>query len=153
MQINADNSPNRLVKTYKVMPRSQNSHAYVNAGFNFLFQSAGSNELIVETSIIVFGGLSTKFVHAELTEKFLVGKSLKDDRVLTEAFEILNKELVIDDEDHVLSSKAYRRSLALSLLYKFVLYANKDDLSESLKSSTLDLFDCRQISCGVQELV
>ena len=47
---------------------------------------------------MVFGGLSKDFIHAERTESFLNGKVFNDMNVLTQAFQILSNELVVDDD-------------------------------------------------------
>jgi xanthine dehydrogenase/oxidase len=98
---------------------------------------------------MVFGGLSKDFIHAERTESFLNGKVLNDMNVLTQAFQMLSNELVIDD-DPVLASVDYRRSLALSLFYKFILYANDKFVSSRYKSGKDSVIDMRPISSGHQ---
>ena len=98
---------------------------------------------------IVFGGLSKNFIHAEKTESFLIGKVMNDVNVLTQAFQILSNELVIDD-DPVLASVDYRRSLALSLFYKFILYINDKNVGARYKSAKDSIIDLRPISSGQQ---
>ena len=77
------------------------------------------------------------------------GKVLNDINVLTQAFQILSNELVIDD-DPVLASVDYRRSLALSLFYKFILYVNDKYVGTRYKSATESIIDMRPISSGQQ---
>ena len=137
-----------IIKTYKIMPRSQNSHAYVNAGFNFKF--ANESSFVVQSCSIVFGGISASLVHATSTEKFLLNKSLDDEAVMSEAFRVLYDELNPDDEP-VLSSVEYRKSLAVSLLYKFALFVNQKKLSPRFKSSFLNLNEQRPISSGSRD--
>ncbi len=50
-----------------------------------------------------------------------------------------------------MSSVEYRLSLTTSLLYKFILYVNQNNLSDRLKSSFYNLIDQRPISTGKQE--
>lgn len=97
------------------MPRAQNSHAYVNAGFLLEFKNG-----IINSARICFGGISPEFVHAAQTEKLLVGKSLYDNETLQNALQSLTAEM---NPDWVLpdASPEYRKSLAAALLYKFVL--------------------------------
>jgi xanthine dehydrogenase/oxidase len=57
--------------SFKVMPRAQNAHAYVNAAF-LLELNDQKNAIVL--SRICFGGIDPNFVHAEKTEIFLVGK-------------------------------------------------------------------------------
>ncbi len=84
---------NTIIKSYKVMPRSQNSRAYVNCAFNFQFNP---NTLTVKGCSMVFGGLSGDFVHANQSEKFLINKSLDDQNTIDECFQILKLELKVD---------------------------------------------------------
>lgn len=63
----AINPRGNYFQTFKIMPRSQNAHAYVNAAFRLTLNSA--NQVI--NSTIVFGGIQPSFVHATKTEKFL----------------------------------------------------------------------------------
>jgi xanthine dehydrogenase/oxidase len=138
---------NTIIKTFKIMPRSQNSHAYVNAGFNFTFDPA---TLIVLECSMVFGGLSRNFVHASQTESFLLKKPLNDEKVLAESFQILFNELITDN-DPVLSASSYRKSLAVSLFYKYLLFVNKNTLSPRLQSAFDNLIEARALSSGKQD--
>lgn len=97
------------------MPRAQNSHAYVNAGFLF-----NINNGIVNSARLCFGGISPEFVHADKTEKLLVGKKIYDNETLQKALHSLTAEM---SPDWVLpdASPEYRKNLAAALFYKFVL--------------------------------
>lgn len=94
------------------MPRTQNAHAIVNAGFLVKIE----NDL-VKTANIVYGAINKGFVHASKTEKILIGKKLYDDTTLQAIFDSLNTELV---PDHVLPdpSITFRKGIAISLFYK-----------------------------------
>ncbi|XP_046679837.1 probable aldehyde oxidase 4 isoform X1 [Homalodisca vitripennis] len=50
-----------VCKTFKIMPRSQNAHAYVNAGFLFKVDKK-DNFKVLEKPNIVFGGITPEFV-------------------------------------------------------------------------------------------
>lgn len=139
------NKTNTFIKTYKIMPRSQNAHAYVNAGFKFDIDP--SSKSVTTLPNMVFGGINETFVHAVNTEKYLVGKSLSDQNVLSNAFQILSKEL-LPSSDPVLSAADYRRSLAISLFYKFVLFVNQNNLNPRIKSAMESLIDSRELSSG-----
>jgi xanthine dehydrogenase/oxidase len=128
------------------MPRQQNSHSYVNAAFLI---SLRADQTVVESARICFGGVGADFVHAEKLEKFLVGKTFYCDEVLQESLKILSKEIKPDDELPQ-ASPEYRRNLAVSLFYKFVLSTTpKDQIRESFRSGAETL--SREISSGRQE--
>ncbi|XP_055625820.1 xanthine dehydrogenase/oxidase-like isoform X3 [Toxorhynchites rutilus septentrionalis] len=104
-------------KSFKIMPRAQNAHAYVNGAFLMKFNEAKNS---VESARICFGGINPNFTHATATEKFLVGKNLFDNDTIQAAFATLAGEL---DPDWVLpdASIEYRKNLAISLFYKYIL--------------------------------
>ncbi|KAI8431848.1 hypothetical protein MSG28_004418 [Choristoneura fumiferana] len=78
--------------SFKIMHRAQNSRAIVNVGF--LYKLSDSNNVI--EARIVYGGLSAKFVHAEKTETFLVGKKLFTNKNLQAAIKVMEQELVVE---------------------------------------------------------
>lgn len=94
------------------MPRAQNAHAMVNSGF--LFKLKGN---VVEECGMLFGGISSSFVHSTQTEAFLKGKNLYDKSTLQQAFKFLDAELVVEDSPPNASAE-YRKKLAISLFYK-----------------------------------
>lgn len=95
------------------MPRSQNAHAIVNAGFLYKL----SKSYTVSEARVVFGGLSSSFVHAAATERFLEGKKLFTNGTLYAAIKILESELVVT-ENPPEPSVVYRKNLAIALFYK-----------------------------------
>ncbi|XP_070499173.1 uncharacterized protein [Chironomus tepperi] len=122
--------PSKFVfRSFKIMPRAQNAHAYVNAGF--LLEM---NQTKVISAKICFGGINPNFIHAEKTEKFLVGQDLFKNETLQQALSTLSDEI---NPDWVLpdASPEYRKNLALSLFYKFVLnIAPNEKVSDSFRS-------------------
>lgn len=136
------------ILTYKIMPRSQNAHAYVNAGFRASIDPE-SYKVLSQPSI-VYGGISGQFNHAQLTEQFLVGKNLSNTETLSNAFKILASEIHPSD-DPVLATPEYRRSLASSLLYKFFLSVCDKIVDNKFKSAESSLIDTRGISSGQQQ--
>uniref|UniRef100_A0A0K8S633 Xanthine dehydrogenase n=2 Tax=Lygus hesperus TaxID=30085 RepID=A0A0K8S633_LYGHE len=136
-----------ILKTFKIMPRAQNAHAHVNAGFLFKVDR-GNGFQILEQPTIVFGGINPSFVHASSTEEYFSGKPLMDNGTLQGALKILEKEL---DPNQVLPdpSPDYRKGLALSLLYKFTLLADPDKVEERVKSGGPILK--RSVSTGKQD--
>ena len=103
-------------KSYKVMPRSSNAHAYVNAGFKALINTE-DNFKIIGKPRLVFGGINETFVHATATEAFLMDRNMNDHDMFLEAMATLAGELVPDD-DPVLATPLYRKQLAMGLFYK-----------------------------------
>ncbi|KAG5869882.1 hypothetical protein JTB14_025532, partial [Gonioctena quinquepunctata] len=103
-------------ETFKIMPRAQNAHALVNAGFLFKL----SEKYEVEEARIVFGGISSEFIHATNTETYLIGKMLFDNKVLQTAFATLDGEIIPEYEPPD-SQAEFRKQLAVSLFYKYIL--------------------------------
>lgn len=104
-------------RSYKIMPRAQNAHAYVNAGFLVEFESKSSK---VRSIRICFGGINDQFVHATKTESALTGLDLYAADTLKIAVQSLTGELQPDWKLPDADPK-FRRNLAVSLFYKFVL--------------------------------
>lgn len=117
-------------RSYKIMPRAQNAHAHVNAGF--LFKLDGGSKLLEKPNII-FGGINEHFLHAKNTEQYLMGKTIFDKQVIKTALETLHHEL---EPDHVLPdySPQFRKTLALGLFYKFVLSIKPDNMNAKFRS-------------------
>ncbi|XP_053686622.1 xanthine dehydrogenase/oxidase-like [Sabethes cyaneus] len=101
-------------RTFKIMPRAQNAHAYVNGAFLFKFSS---NKTTVDSAAICFGGINPELTHATQAEKYITGKSMFSPDTFQSTVQILSKE---PNPDWVLpdASPAYRKNLALSLFYK-----------------------------------
>ncbi|XP_078599022.1 uncharacterized protein LOC144874584 isoform X2 [Branchiostoma floridae x Branchiostoma japonicum] len=139
-------NPEDVFRTYKVAPRSQNSHAYVNAGFRMTLDCQ-SDLKVVTKPYIVFGGINKTMVHASATEDFLVGKSITDAETLRGALAVLQADLVPDES--ALQSAQYTKQLALGLFYKFYLSAvGKESLTEQVRSAANSL--ARPVSRGEQ---
>ncbi|XP_075976918.1 xanthine dehydrogenase-like [Anticarsia gemmatalis] len=110
-------SRNCALKTYKIMPRSQNAHAVVNAGFLFKFRP---NSNFLEKVRIVYGSISPSFIHANRTEQILIGKDPYTDETLQLALQSLYRE-INPVEAPPEPSAAYRKMLAVALYYKAIL--------------------------------
>ncbi|KAJ8720088.1 hypothetical protein PYW07_012131 [Mythimna separata] len=133
------------VKTYKIMPRSQNAHAVVNAGFLFKFKKDSN---IIEKASIVYGSISATFVHATKTEEVLVGKDLYTDETLQLALKTLEEEIK-PEEAPPEPSAAYRKMLALCLYYKAIISLCPSDKINPLYKSGGEAIK-RQKSKGMQ---
>ncbi|XP_036145980.1 xanthine dehydrogenase isoform X2 [Monomorium pharaonis] len=132
-------------RSYKIMPRAQNAHAHVNAGFLFKLSPKGT---VLKRPNIIYGGINKNFLHATITELMLIGKSILDNQVLKIALKMLHDEL---QPDHVLPdySPEFRRTLAIGLFYKFVLSLKPENVNPRLRSggSLLE----RGLSSGTQD--
>ncbi|XP_011302811.1 indole-3-acetaldehyde oxidase-like [Fopius arisanus] len=123
-------SADHIYRSYKIMPRAQNAHALVNAGFLFKLDAAG---MVLEKPNIILGGVRPDFLHANKTEDYLTGKSVLDKNIFKEAIEIFTSEVI---PDHVLPdySPEFRMTLAQGLFYKFVLSLRPENIDEKLRS-------------------
>ncbi|CAG9861069.1 unnamed protein product [Phyllotreta striolata] len=130
--------------SYKIMPRTQNAHAMVNAGFLVQLQNG-----IVQKARIVYGGIDSTFVHASLTEKIIKGKNLYDNANLQIIFNSLNNEIIPEDTPPD-PTPDFRRNLAISLFYKFVLKTCPPNIIGS-RFKTGGLLLGRPLSEGTQE--
>ncbi|XP_036322912.1 indole-3-acetaldehyde oxidase-like [Rhagoletis pomonella] len=132
--------------SYKITPRAQNAHAYVNGAF--LLDMDVASWGIVNSACICFGGINPDFVHATATETLLPGQNLFDKEIVANIFATLNSELLPND---VLPepSPAYRKALACGLFYKTLLkLAPADKVKEEYKSGA-DILR-RPLSSGIQ---
>ncbi|XP_015171182.1 PREDICTED: xanthine dehydrogenase-like [Polistes dominula] len=117
-------------RSYKIMPRAQNAHALVNAGFLFKLDGNGN---VVEKPNVLFGGIRPDFMHATHTENFLTHKCIFNKNVIKSALNMLDKEL---NPDHVLPdySPEFRKTLAEGLFYKFILSIKSENIDSKLRS-------------------
>ncbi|KXJ82609.1 hypothetical protein RP20_CCG012771 [Aedes albopictus] len=108
---------NTAFKSFKIMPRAQNAHAYVNGAFLMKFKE---DHTTIDSVTICYGGINPTFTHATATEHYLIGRNVFDETILHNALTILSNELqpniVLPD-----APPEYRKSLAISLFYKFIL--------------------------------
>ncbi|XP_019627736.1 PREDICTED: xanthine dehydrogenase/oxidase-like [Branchiostoma belcheri] len=139
-------SPDEIFQTYKVAPRLQNAHAYVNAGFRMSVDRQNGS-VVTAKPAIVFGGVNKDLVHASATEDFIVGRKVTDAETLRGALAILEAELKPDNS--ALQSAEYTKQLATGLFYKFYLCAvGRESLSEFVRSAVDPLV--RPVSRGEQ---
>ncbi|CAH2209186.1 jg25248 [Pararge aegeria aegeria] len=95
------------------MPRSQNVHALVHAGFLYKLDEKST----VVDSRIVYSGLCLTITRAYKTEEFLMGKDLFTNETLQGALDILKEELVF--VNNLLDpSVTYKLQVSLGLFYK-----------------------------------
>lgn len=134
-----------IYRSFKIMPRAQNAHAIINAGFLFKVETSGK---IDKRPNIIFGGINETFLHATETENFLVGKSIYDKDVVKGAMHTLSGELKLD---HVLPdpSPEFRKTLAEGLFYKFILGIRPENIHSRIRSGGTLLE--RGLSSGKQD--
>ncbi|XP_044731803.1 indole-3-acetaldehyde oxidase-like [Chrysoperla carnea] len=137
---------NYVYQTYKIMPRAQNVHAIVNAGFCI---KLGDDKNKVLEATIVYGAINVDFVHASETEKVLSGKNLYDDGTIQAVCLSLDSELKCDVAPPDPSPEA-RKKLAINLFYKFILNTAPENLLDPKYKSGGPKFD-RPVSTGKQE--
>ncbi|XP_012939556.1 xanthine dehydrogenase isoform X2 [Aplysia californica] len=129
-------------RSFKITPRSQNAHAYVNAALCVPINSPKGKQ----RPSIVFGGISAQMDHAVKTEDFLTGKSLTKD-VIKGAAKVLADELKPASDNPLLASAQYRKNLAVNLLYKTLLELAKP--TDAKIQSGADSIE-RPLSSGLQ---
>ncbi|XP_046483350.1 xanthine dehydrogenase/oxidase isoform X2 [Neodiprion pinetum] len=139
-------------RSFKIMPRAQNAHAHVNAGFLFKLDEGGK---VLEMPNIIIGGIRNDFLHARKTEEYLKGKNLLTNDVFQRAIQVLHNEL---NPDHILPdySSEFRKILAEGLFYKiivpgfqYVLSINPNNVDPRLRSGGMILE--RGLSTGKQD--
>ncbi|XP_077297593.1 uncharacterized protein LOC143919252 [Arctopsyche grandis] len=135
-----------VFQSYKIMPRGQNAHAHINAGFLFKFNT---NKTIVEKATIVYGGVNPNFNHATKTEEFLVGKNIFDKQTFKSAIQNLSTEIVPNVTPPE-PTPDYRKKLAIGLFYKCILHISPSGMIDSRYKSGGDEFN-RPVSSGKQE--
>lgn len=130
-------------RSYKIMPRAQNAHAYVNAGFLIKIEQQK-----VTSARICYGGIHPKFIHATATENEILGKDLYSNETLQATLNSLSSEI---NPDSVLpdATPAYRKQLALALFYKFVLNTCPQDKLTPTNASGGAILQ-RTLSSGIQ---
>ncbi|GAB0100744.1 xanthine dehydrogenase [Sergentomyia squamirostris] len=133
--------------TYKIMPRAQNAHAIINAGFLFKFNPDRST---VQQVRICYGGVNPRFVHATNTENLLASKNLFANDTIFLLMTSLSNELEFNwiSPDY---SPRYRKMLAMGLLYKAILsLVPPERLKDCLKSGGEEIN--RDVSSGKQQI-
>jgi len=140
-------STDYIIKTYKIMPRAGNAHAYINAGFCARIPARESTRIDGKPTI-VFGGIRPSLIHAEKTEEFLENKHLNDGKEFQDALKILDEELN-PESDYLNPDSEYLKSVAKGLLYKFALSVIGDKVSPRVRTGAVELE--RGISSGKQE--
>lgn len=93
-------------------------------------------------------GIDPKFVHASDTEAFLRRKKLYTNDTLLVAIKVLQNE-IIPDETLSDASPAYRKLLAVSLFYKFVLNTSAEQNVKPEYRSGANILK-RPLSSGTQ---
>uniref|UniRef100_A0A0A9WB52 xanthine dehydrogenase n=1 Tax=Lygus hesperus TaxID=30085 RepID=A0A0A9WB52_LYGHE len=104
----------QIFKAYKQAKRRDDDIAIVNAAYNFQL-----NKNVIEKAHLAYGGMAPTTVLAVNTAKTLIGKKW-DKSMIEEAYSSLVDELPLDPSAPG-GTIEYRRSLTLSLFFKFYL--------------------------------
>lgn len=134
------------LETYKIMPRAQNAHAYLNAGF--LVKMNKKN--VVNSATFVFGGVAPNFIHAKNSEAFIKGKQLFDNGNMQKLFGKLYSEVHPEDKSPD-PPPEFRRRLAVSLMYKFILSITPESAVSKANKSGGSKLKRPDVSTGVQD--
>ncbi|XP_016926106.4 uncharacterized protein [Drosophila suzukii] len=135
-----------LFRSYKILPRAQNVHAYVNAGFLIEWQDL--QRRIVASARICFGNIRPDYIHDDQVEQLLAGRDLYDPATVSQIFQQL-LATIQPEERPPEASPEYRQILACSLLYKFLLATSpKERVRDRYRSGGLLLE--RPLSSGSQ---
>lgn len=148
------------LKTFKIMARAQNTHAIVNAGFLFSFKPNDELKTLISTPRVVFGGISSTFVHATKFENGMIGKQLLNQKDFQLGVSLLSQEINPSSSysEYVAGGEppepkedpTYRKQLAISLFYKVVLGLSKDKINSKFQSGAGTIHDERPISKGTE---
>lgn len=99
------------------MPRAQNAHAMINAGFPFEFH----NKMTVKLCRICYSGINREFIHADATEHLLMGvENFYSNANVQRAVKSLKIEIHPDNE-LVDPAPEYWKNLSIALFYRFVM--------------------------------
>ncbi|XP_055379733.1 xanthine dehydrogenase-like [Condylostylus longicornis] len=132
-------------KSYKILPVAQNAKAIVNAGFLIEVDNTSSANPTVHSARICYGGISSNFVHASETEKYLIGRNLfQNDAITDTLYPELKTDYYLPD-----TSPEYRKLLACGLFYKFLLSIAPSSIVNSVNRSAGDILR-RPLSHGTQ---
>lgn len=134
-----------LFRSFKIMPRAQNAHAFVNAAFQLEMSDKGNS---IAKAKLCFGGINETFTHAAKAEAYLVGKDPFSNSTIQGALSVLGDELKPDWELPD-ATPEYRKNLALALFYKFMLMVAPDDKTNARFKSGGVILD-REVSTGTQ---
>jgi xanthine dehydrogenase/oxidase len=113
---------NEYVKEFKQAHRRDDDIAIVNAGMRVRMGKDSSGAWVAEEVELAFGGVAPKAITAPQTEAVLKGKPW-DQGLLTAALEALATDVNITPNAPG-GMVEFRRSLAASFLFRFVVHAN-----------------------------
>nr|QLI62139.1 aldehyde oxidase 8 [Streltzoviella insularis] len=135
-----------IFNSYKIMPRSQNALAIVNAGYLIKWNYKTKT---IDHASIVYGNISPDFVHATRTENYLRGKNIFNNQTLQDTIRVLSDELV-PKENPPQPSSGCRKKLAIGLFYKFILSISPAGVTSPRLRSGATLIE-RPVSRGSQD--
>ncbi|XP_066551006.1 xanthine dehydrogenase/oxidase [Amia ocellicauda] len=131
---------------YKQAPRREDDIAIVTCGMNIVFKEGTT---IVEELHLSYGGMAATTVLAQNTSKQLIGREW-DEALLQKACSSLAKEMDLDPSAPG-GLVPYRRTLALSLFFKFYLTV-KRKVAQDLNVQGIHAEDIRDDYASATEL-
>ncbi|KAJ3584144.1 hypothetical protein NHX12_014640, partial [Muraenolepis orangiensis] len=106
-----------FVRAFRQAPRKENALATVTTGMRVVFEEGRSQ--VVQDLHLYYGGVGPRTLWASRTCQALIGRPWGEE-VLEEAYSVLLEEVVLSPEAPG-GKVQFRRSLTLSLLFKFYL--------------------------------
>ena len=139
----SDQSSSVCFQTYKIMLRHANAHAIVNAGF----MATKSQQATITKARLFYGGVSgSGLSRAKSVEEYLAGKDSQSSDVLSQALDLLSKEISPPSDDRQCK---YKKNAIQNLFYKFFL-GMQANLDPALASAAQNFV--RPISSGTVDI-
>lgn len=132
----------QFFKAYKQARRRDDDISIVTAAFNVVLEE--QNNLIKEVKLC-FGGMAPTTICATKSSEKIIGMQW-DRNLLKVVFDSLSEELELDSSAPG-GMAEYRKSLCLSLFFRFYLYVNQKVINGFTKSNT-DICGIQEIRCG-----
>ncbi|KPI92786.1 Xanthine dehydrogenase [Papilio xuthus] len=132
----------QFFKAYKQARRRDDDISIVTAAFNVVLEE--NNNLIKEVKLC-FGGMAPTTICATKSSQKIVGMQWNK-QLLNVVFESLSGELELDNSAPG-GMAEYRKSLCLSLFFRFYLYVSQK-LINGLTSSKTEICGVQEIRCG-----
>ncbi|XP_075466161.1 aldehyde oxidase 1-like [Ascaphus truei] len=111
----------QFVSAFKQAERLENANAIVNAGMSVLFKEG--TDIIMKMAIF-YGGIGSTTVYAKNTSHAFIGRQW-DEKMLSEASRMVVEEVILPGSAPG-GMVEYKRTLAISFLFKFYLQVSQE---------------------------